>query len=302
MSSDLIAQAFGENANLYATVLDTDQDSSPSQLRKAYYRRALKFHPDKNQNDADATVKFQAISLAYDILSDPKKRKEYDETGELHDDDDILDGGANNWDAYFRNLFKRVSMEDIDNFESQYKGSEEERGDVLKYYKKCKGNLDDMLNCVMLSEEVDKKRWIKDFITPAVENEGVKWYKEAIEKTMGMSDEETNTEEDSDEIKTRGEKKKTKKVGKEAKQSKAQAKREREAKEAEELLAKIRGNSMARRENSFNSMIAGIEAQNKKRKPKKYAKDPIDDDEFDRIQKRIDSERKSKNTHKKKRK
>jgi hypothetical protein len=49
-------------------------------IKKTYRKLALKWHPDKNQGDEDAQEKFKEISKAYSILSDPKKRKYYDDT------------------------------------------------------------------------------------------------------------------------------------------------------------------------------------------------------------------------------
>mmetsp|Transcript_26526 Transcript_26526/g.32094 ORF Transcript_26526/g.32094 Transcript_26526/m.32094 type:complete len:327 (-) Transcript_26526:382-1362(-) len=317
MSQDLIHQAFGPGANLYTTVLDVTSDATPAQLRKAYYRRALLFHPDKNVNDDGATLKFQAVSLAYEILSDAERRKEYDETGELYDDDDAIGGGVDAWEQYFRGMFKRVSVEDIDKFEEEYKGSEEERKDVIKYYKSSKGNLDEMLTCVMLSEEKDKKRWVEDFILPAVRRGEVKHYKQTLEKTMEDNDDDTVTEDDDDEEeeeegtkRKKNDKKKQQKQQKQRKKAAAQAKKEKEAKEAEDLFAKIRGNAMARREKAFGSLMDGIEERyggggkssgkrkrgggTTKKKKNVADDDPIPDDEFERIQAQLEETRKGK--------
>ena len=95
-AATILADAYGESACLYTTVLGVERDASASQLRKAYYKKCLRYHPDKLAADlsedetAAAKKKFQAISLAYTILSDEEKRKEYDETGDLYDDDDEL--------------------------------------------------------------------------------------------------------------------------------------------------------------------------------------------------------------------
>lgn len=316
MSQDLIYQAFGEGANLYDKVLDVKSDASASELRKAYYRRALLFHPDKNPNDEEAKLKFQAVSLAYEILSDPARRKEYDEAGELYDEDDMVGGGVNQWEDYFRGLFKRVSVEDIDKFETEYKGSEEERGDVLKYYKASKGNLNQMLTCVMLSEEKDKKRWLKDFIMPAVKKGEVKHYKSMIEKTLGDCDEDDEVDDDdtvTDDDEggnTKNSKKSTSKkpnkstkTTQKRKKTSAAARKQKEAEEAEELMAKIRGNALARREKAFGSMIDGLEArygggkgETKKRgRKEEVMEDPIPDDaEFERIRAGLDEGKKKK--------
>jgi len=66
MASKLLSQAFGVDVNLY-DVLEVDQNVTDSKLRKAYYKKALVYHPDKNKDDDDAQLKFQAISLAYQV-------------------------------------------------------------------------------------------------------------------------------------------------------------------------------------------------------------------------------------------
>ncbi|KAF1778728.1 DnaJ domain, conserved site [Phytophthora cactorum] len=63
----------------YYSVLDVDVDASPSVIVKAYRSMALKFHPDKNPNAEPE--QFQAITEAYEVLSDPEKRRLYDHYG-----------------------------------------------------------------------------------------------------------------------------------------------------------------------------------------------------------------------------
>jgi molecular chaperone DnaJ len=64
--------------DLYA-VLGVSEGADEKELKKAYRRLAQKFHPDKHPGDKEAEEKFKEISHAYDILSDPNKRKQYDE-------------------------------------------------------------------------------------------------------------------------------------------------------------------------------------------------------------------------------
>ena len=194
-ASTIISEAYGESACLYETVLGVSRDATPSQLRKAYYKRCLSYHPDKLTSDLpddeieNAKSKFRAISVAYSILSDEGKRKEYDESGDMYDEDDDdmatgKGGGVDSWKEYFDVLFPKVTEADIDAFEVKYKCSDEEENDVLKYYARFKGDLNKMLECVMLSSDADKARWVEDYIRPAIERGEADDHAAKIEKTL----------------------------------------------------------------------------------------------------------------------
>ena len=66
----------------YYQVLGVDKTASQDDIKKAFCKLARKYHPDLNPNDATAKDKFQAINEANEVLSDPEKRKKYDEYGE----------------------------------------------------------------------------------------------------------------------------------------------------------------------------------------------------------------------------
>lgn len=63
-------------------ILGIPRSASQGDIKKAYRKGALKYHPDKNQGDASAEEKFKEISGAFEILSDPEKKKLYDQYGE----------------------------------------------------------------------------------------------------------------------------------------------------------------------------------------------------------------------------
>ena len=68
-------------ANDYYQTLGVSKTASADEIKKAYRKLAVKYHPDKNPGDKSAEEKFKQVSEAYDVLSDPKKRKQYDQFG-----------------------------------------------------------------------------------------------------------------------------------------------------------------------------------------------------------------------------
>ena len=68
---------------LYETLgLDRNTNPSEKEIKKAYRKLAMDFHPDKNKGNVEAEAKFKEISNAYDTLSDEKKKRIYDQTGD----------------------------------------------------------------------------------------------------------------------------------------------------------------------------------------------------------------------------
>jgi molecular chaperone DnaJ len=65
----------------YYSVLGVQRQATPEEIKKAYRKLAMKFHPDKNPGDKSAEEKFKEASEAYDVLSDVKKRQMYDQFG-----------------------------------------------------------------------------------------------------------------------------------------------------------------------------------------------------------------------------
>jgi DnaJ homolog subfamily C member 9 len=147
-------------------VLELEKDATADDVKKAYRKMALKHHPDKvtAENKEAANQHFQEIAFAYAILSDERRRERYDRTGStsevLEDEEDF------NWLSFYREQFAdALTTENITTFSQKYKGSDEERQDLLKAYTEHEGNLGHIYQTVMLSdvlEDDDRFRQILD--------------------------------------------------------------------------------------------------------------------------------------------
>ena len=73
----------------YYEVLGVSKDIDGKELKKAYRKKAMKYHPDRNPGDAEAEEKFKELSEAYEVLSDADKRAAYDRYGH-----EAVDGSA----------------------------------------------------------------------------------------------------------------------------------------------------------------------------------------------------------------
>ncbi len=65
----------------YYDILEVSKDASQDEIKKAYRKQALKYHPDKNPGDKSAEEKFKEAAEAYEVLRDPEKRSKYDRFG-----------------------------------------------------------------------------------------------------------------------------------------------------------------------------------------------------------------------------
>jgi DnaJ homolog subfamily C member 9 len=159
---DLLASS-SPGASLY-DALGLGASATPGEIRKAYFKLSLKTHPDRCPDDPDATKRFQSLQKIYGVLSDPEKRKLYDETGITDADDPEAFGEDRcaSLRAFYKKSFNEVTGDAIDKFKDEYQGSDEELGDVLAYYAEFEGDMDEVFRHVMLSEvEADADRFVK---------------------------------------------------------------------------------------------------------------------------------------------
>jgi DnaJ family protein C protein 9 len=198
-------------------------------------------HPDKQRGDeaarAKATAKFQAVSAIHQILSNAEARAVYDESGTiLSDEHDAKSPSFAMWTQYFARVFPKVTKADIARFEGEYRHSDEEKRDVLAAYEKYEGEMQHVMDSIMLSTDDDEERFA-GMIQQAIREKKV----DAFPTWKAY-------------LKQQAKKKKKKETP--AEQRRQQAKRDKEAREAEELFNKIRGNQQKRGEGSGSTALS----------------------------------------------
>jgi curved DNA-binding protein CbpA len=148
-------------------ILGVEASASASEIKKAYYKKALLVHPDKNP-DASAKEEFQMLSRAYEILSDSNQRAQYDKYGDAEDEDPFKTEEEMSPEELFDMYLKRfqetsLSMEDIisEIQSNKNKGknrssgmSPEDEEDVKKYYLKFEGSMSKIMQCVHTTKKL----------------------------------------------------------------------------------------------------------------------------------------------------
>lgn len=128
-------------------LLNVAETASQQEIRKAYYKLALKYHPDRIPSTSDESTKkeieskFKSIGFAYEVLSDASKKEMYDRNPSAFSEgkSDI---------SKFTQLFTKITTQDIDDFKKHYVGSAEELEDIMASYMRNYGDI------VKITEEV----------------------------------------------------------------------------------------------------------------------------------------------------
>ena len=159
-------------------VLGVEKTASSGQIKKAYHKISLQVHPDRvgEEGREESTKKFQCVGAVYAILSDDERRGLYDDTGEVEDEMDPLQDKDKDWEEYWRFLFPKVTLDDIEKFEKEYRHSEEEKEDLKKAYVESEGDMGQIIDTIMCAREEDEERF-RELINEMIKAKEVKKYK-----------------------------------------------------------------------------------------------------------------------------
>jgi curved DNA-binding protein len=108
----------------YYKILGIDKTASSKDVKDAFRKLARKYHPDLNPNNQDAKNKFQQINEAHEVLSDPEKRKKYDQYGKDWEHADQFEKARQQQSSYTnRTRYSESTSDFSDFFESMFGGS-----------------------------------------------------------------------------------------------------------------------------------------------------------------------------------
>lgn len=154
-------------------------------IRSNAYKFSDKAHPDAKDT---AHTKFQEIAFAYAILSDERRRKRYDTTGNTSESLDLEDDDFN-WTDFFRAQWAdTVTSTTIGSFKDKYQGSDEEKRDVLGSYTQAQGKLNTVFRQVMLSNPLHDEDRFRGYIDHAIKDGQVEAYDAYTKETQKQKD------------------------------------------------------------------------------------------------------------------
>lgn len=178
--------------------LAIDKSATQNQIKSAYRKAALKHHPDKASpvDKEIANQKFQEVAFAYAILSDERRRKRYDTTGNtaetLNVDDDDFD-----WTDFFREQTAAfVDGDKIDQIKRDYQGSDEEKDDLLQAFEEHEGDMDAIYETIMCSNVLDDDERFRAIIDNAIADGSATPHKKYTNESLSSKKKRTKRAKD----------------------------------------------------------------------------------------------------------
>ncbi|KAL5745789.1 hypothetical protein ACOSP7_026935 [Xanthoceras sorbifolium] len=252
-------------------VIGVERTASQQEIKRAYYKLALRLHPDKNPGDEEAKEKFQQLQKVISILGDEEKRTLYDQTGCV-DDADLAGDVVQNLKEFFGAMYKKVTEADIEEFEANYRGSDSEKKDLIDLYKEFKGNMK-RLFCSMLCSDpkLDSHR-----------------FKDILDETIAAGEMKA----------TKAFKKWAKQVSETEPPTSPLKRKAKSDKQSESNLYAIISHRRSERKDRFDSMFSSLVSKYGSAGANSEHSEPTDE-EFEAAQKRIENRRASKKSKRK---
>ncbi|CAI9593840.1 unnamed protein product [Staurois parvus] len=175
------------SSDLY-TVLGVRRTAGEAEIRRGYHKTSLKVHPDRvsEEEKDEATLKFQILGKVYSVLCDKEQRAVYDEQGIVDEDSDAISQDRN-WEEYWRLLFKKITVDDIKAYEERYRGSDEERTDIIQAYIDFEGDMDNIMDSVIFADIENEPR-IREIIQKAIKKKDVPAYDSFVKESKKKRD------------------------------------------------------------------------------------------------------------------
>ncbi|XP_042311977.1 dnaJ homolog subfamily C member 9-like [Sceloporus undulatus] len=163
--------------------LGVRRGASAEEIRRGYRKASLRLHPDRAEPGLkeEATARFQILGKVYAVLSDKEQRALYDEQGIVDEESSVLTQDRD-WEEYWRLLFKKITVKDIEDFEKKYKDSAEELDDIKAAYEDFKGDMDKIMESVLCAEYTDEPR-IRKIIQHAIDLGELSSYKAFVKES-----------------------------------------------------------------------------------------------------------------------